>query len=278
MPEGARVDGVHGLAQVQLEVLSGPTPVAVKGNCRNRTGHDGDGDAGTETVCRRQDRVLPGERHDGPAPGSRQADVRQEAVEGGQRIEFVRRGSGIEAAMSWLSGLTDQPRVATCMTELASVLPLVGRAVVATMPAGIASEQGGDADRGEDRGAGCVEEPGVDAVDEGVAGVGAGRPTGVDGDGEGGPCLVDERGRDARKLQAGAVDGGDDAADDGRAECAADLAGEVVQRGAHPLLRLGQRLGDGRGGGRHGRAHADAERDETGEHQQVRRCRSRPAR
>ena len=141
---------------------------------------------------------------------------------------------------------------------------------------GLALEQGGDADGGEDRRACCIEKPGVDAVDKGVAGVGAGRPTGVDGDGEGGPCLVDERSRGAGKLQAGAVDGGDDAADDGRAECPADLAGEIVQRGAHPLLRLGQRLGDGCRGGRHGRAHADAERDETSQHQQVGGVRPNP--
>ena len=61
-------------------------------------------------------------------------------------------------------------------------------------------EQDGHADRGEDRRAGCVEKPGVDAVDEGVAGVGAGRPTGVDGDGEGGPGLVDDGSRGAREA------------------------------------------------------------------------------
>jgi hypothetical protein len=63
------------LAQVQVEVLSGPTPLAVKGNGGNSTSHDGDGDAGTEAVCRRQNWVFSSEGHDGPGFGSGQFDV-----------------------------------------------------------------------------------------------------------------------------------------------------------------------------------------------------------
>jgi len=49
----------------------------------------------------------------------------------------------------------------------------------------VAGEQGGDGDRGEDRGGGGVQQPGVDAVDERGAGVAADRAAGVNGDGEG---------------------------------------------------------------------------------------------
>lgn len=53
---------------------------------------------------------------------------------------------------------------------------------------GVAPQQAGNRDRGEDRRAGCAEQAGVDAVDERLAGVGAGRSAGVDGDGKGGPA------------------------------------------------------------------------------------------
>ena len=42
----------------------------------------------------------------------------------------------------------------------------------------------------------------MDAVDEGVTGVDTRRPTGVNGNGEGGPGLVDERRRGAGKFAA----------------------------------------------------------------------------
>jgi hypothetical protein len=67
----------------------------------------------------------------------------------------------------------------------------------------VAGEQGGDADRGEDRGAGGVQEAGVDAVDERGAGVGADRAAVVDGDGEGLLGLARQGGGDAgrRRLE-----------------------------------------------------------------------------
>ena len=57
------------------------------------------------------------------------------------------------------------------------------------------------ADRAEERGAGGVQEAGVDAVDERGAGVGADRAARVDGDGEGLLSLVHYGGRDAPELQ-----------------------------------------------------------------------------
>lgn len=69
-PEGAGVDVVHGLARIQADVLRGTSALSVKGECCDGTGHDGDADAGTETVRRRQDGVLPGERDGGPGLAS----------------------------------------------------------------------------------------------------------------------------------------------------------------------------------------------------------------
>jgi hypothetical protein len=80
---------VHGLAQVDTEALSRPTPLAVKGNGGNGTSHDRDGDAGTETVCRRQYGVFACEGHHSPGFGSGQPNVGQQTVEGSQRIEFT---------------------------------------------------------------------------------------------------------------------------------------------------------------------------------------------
>jgi hypothetical protein len=105
---------------------------------------------------------------------------------------------------------------------------------------GVAAEEEGDADRGHDCCSGCVEQSGVDPVDEGVAGVGPRRPAGVGGDGEGGLGLGHGLCRDSGYLEDGAVHGGDDAADHGGTERTADLPGQVVESGAHPLLGQGQ--------------------------------------
>ena len=82
VPEGARVDGVHGLAQVEMEILCRPASMPVKGDGGHRPGHERDADARSEPVRGRHDRILSGEgdRASGLRPG--EADVRQQVVEG----------------------------------------------------------------------------------------------------------------------------------------------------------------------------------------------------
>ena len=92
MPKGSRVDGVHGLAQVELEVLCGSTPVPVERDGRDCARHERNADAGPEPVCGGQDGVLSGEG-DGAAglcPG--EADVREQIVESVHGIEVGRLG------------------------------------------------------------------------------------------------------------------------------------------------------------------------------------------
>jgi hypothetical protein len=61
VPEGAGIDGMHGLAQVEVEVLCGPTPMPVESYCCYGPGHQGDADAGAESVGGRHHRILAGE-------------------------------------------------------------------------------------------------------------------------------------------------------------------------------------------------------------------------
>ena len=70
VPEGAGIDGVHGLAQVEVEVLRRATPMAMEGDRRDGPGHERDADAGAEPVRRRHDRILSGEGDGGPRPPS----------------------------------------------------------------------------------------------------------------------------------------------------------------------------------------------------------------
>ena len=92
MPEGAWVDGVHGLPQVELELLGGAAPMPVEGDGGDRAGHERDADAGAESVGGRQDRVPSGkgDRDPGLCPG--EADVREQVVEGPHGIERNRWG------------------------------------------------------------------------------------------------------------------------------------------------------------------------------------------
>ena len=92
MPESARVDGVHGLAQVELELLGGAAPMPVEGDGGDRAGHEGDADAGAESVRGRQDRVPSGKRDRDPGLDPGETDVREQVVEGPHGIEGNRRG------------------------------------------------------------------------------------------------------------------------------------------------------------------------------------------
>ena len=87
VPEGAWVDGVHGLAQVEVEVLGRSASMPVKGDRRHGPGHERDADAGPEPVCGRHDRILPGEGDGGSGLRPGETDVRQQVVEGFERIE-----------------------------------------------------------------------------------------------------------------------------------------------------------------------------------------------
>ena len=88
VPEGTGVDAVHGLAQVQAEVLRRAAAMAVKGDRRNGARHERDADAGPEAVRGGQDGILAGERHGAPRLRPAEADLRQQVVERGQRIEI----------------------------------------------------------------------------------------------------------------------------------------------------------------------------------------------
>jgi hypothetical protein len=50
VPEGARIDGVHRLAQVEMEILRRSTPMAVESHCRHSPSHERDADARPESV------------------------------------------------------------------------------------------------------------------------------------------------------------------------------------------------------------------------------------
>ena len=85
--------------------------------------------------------------------------------------------------------------------------------------------------------------------------------------------LVDSGGREAEAAQAlgelGGVDRRHQAADDGDAEGAADLAGGVVHGRADAGLLTGQRAHDRLGGRRHREAHADGHDDHAGQERRV---------
>jgi hypothetical protein len=78
---------VHGLAQVEMEILRRAAPMAVESHCRHRPGHERDADAGPEPVGGRHDRILSGEGDGTYSPGPTGTDVCQQIVEGRQRIE-----------------------------------------------------------------------------------------------------------------------------------------------------------------------------------------------
>ena len=98
-PEGARVDGVHGLAQVEVEVLRRPTAMAVQGDRRHRPAMSGMPMHAPEPVSGRHDGILSGEGDGGPGLRAGEADVRQQVVERVERVEPARsrRGVGVAA-------------------------------------------------------------------------------------------------------------------------------------------------------------------------------------
>ena len=94
VPEGAGVDDVHGLAQIEVEVLRRPAPMAVQGHGCHGPRHQRDADARTHAMGRRHDRVLSHEGDGGSRLGPGEADVREEAVERRHRVEGGRLGCG----------------------------------------------------------------------------------------------------------------------------------------------------------------------------------------
>ena len=104
----------------------------------------------------------------------------------------------------------------------------------------------------------------VDAVDESrVGAVGHGAAE-VGGDGERVAGLGCQLLRQRADDEVGAVDGGQHAAQDGDAECPADLACQVVHGRRHALLGFRQSGSDGAGGRSHRRAHAGAQDEQPG--------------
>ena len=87
VPERTGVDAVHGLAQVQAEVLRRAAATAVERDRRDRARHQRDADAGPEAVRGGQDGILAGERHRAPRLRHAEANLGQQAVERGQGIE-----------------------------------------------------------------------------------------------------------------------------------------------------------------------------------------------
>ena len=87
VPERARIDAVHGLAQIQRQVLRRAAAVPVQRDRRNGVCHDRDADAGAETVRGGHDRILAGERHGSTGLCAAEPDVRQQVVQRRERIK-----------------------------------------------------------------------------------------------------------------------------------------------------------------------------------------------
>ena len=75
MPERTRIDGVHGLAQVEMEVLCRPASTPVKADCGHRAGQERDADARAEAVtggrigsCPANETEAPTSERDRPTP------------------------------------------------------------------------------------------------------------------------------------------------------------------------------------------------------------------
>ncbi len=105
VPEGSRIDGVHSLSQVEVEILPRPAPMPVKGNGGHRPGHEWDPDAGSEPVSGRNDRILSGEGDGDSGVPPRQADLRQQFIERIERIEGDRRWGVLVGRAGRLAGI-----------------------------------------------------------------------------------------------------------------------------------------------------------------------------
>ena len=93
LPEGAWVDAVDGLAQVQFEVLCGAALLAVEGDGRHRSGHDGEAmqaprrcAAGRMGSCPAKETTTP------PRLPVGEGDIREQIVECAHWIEVGRLG------------------------------------------------------------------------------------------------------------------------------------------------------------------------------------------
>ena len=92
LPRIAGVDVMHGLAQIQVQILARAATVAMHGGRRHGIAHHRDANRRGQPVTGRDDRILTGKRHPPPGIGNRQSDVGQQVVERRGRIEL---GSGL---------------------------------------------------------------------------------------------------------------------------------------------------------------------------------------
>lgn len=88
LPRVARVDVVHRLTQIQVQVLPRAAAPAVHRCGRDRIAHHRNADCGAQPVPGRNDRIRAGEAHSPPGVGGGQPDIGEQIVKRGSRIEF----------------------------------------------------------------------------------------------------------------------------------------------------------------------------------------------
>ena len=101
MPEGSRVDGVQGSAQIEMEVLGRAAADAVHADGGHRGGHERHADARTEPVDGGHNGILACEGHGATCACSVQAKTGKQRVERCERVEravLTPLGVGMEDA------------------------------------------------------------------------------------------------------------------------------------------------------------------------------------
>jgi hypothetical protein len=86
---------MHGLAEVQLEMLTRTFPVMVKCYCCQRASHQWDSNARPKSMSSRKDWVLSRERDRPSGRKPRDADVQEQIVDGFDGIKVDRFGCDV---------------------------------------------------------------------------------------------------------------------------------------------------------------------------------------